>query len=166
MKALMERWAILFLLFSMVPGLPPALGVAHAQSEIRLSKGQTVYVPIYSHIYFGDKETRFWLAVTVSIRNTDPQYPMTILEGEYYDSAGKLIKRYVEKPIKVNARASERFVIKESDDTGGSGANFILKWRSERPISAPIVESVMIGTKSQQGISFTSRGQVIREEDR
>jgi hypothetical protein len=150
----------------MVLFLPSAIGVSYAQTEMRLSKGQTVYVPIYSHIYFGDKETRFWLAVTVSIRNTDPQYPMTILEGEYYDSAGRLIKKYVEKPIRINARSSERFIIKESDDTGGSGASFILKWRSERPISTPIIESVMIGTRSQQGISFTSRGQVVREEDR
>ena len=150
----------------MVLATPQVRPNAEAQSEMRLSKGQTVYVPIYSHIYFGDRETPFFLAVTVSIRNTDPQSPMTVIEGEYFDSNGKLIKRYVEKPVQLNPRASARFVIKESDDTGGSGDNFLVRWKADRPISAPLIESVMIGTRSQQGISFTSRGQVIREEDR
>ena len=30
-------------------------------------------------------------------------------------------------------------------------------------VYVPIIESVMIGTQTQQGISFTSRGQVIAE---
>jgi hypothetical protein len=133
-----------------------------AQSEIILSKGQTVYIPVYSHIYFGDKETPFYLAATLSIRNTDQNSPITIYEADYYDSQGKLIKRYIEKPIQLNALFSTRFVVKETEDIGGSGANFIVKWKSDRPVNMPIIESVMIGTKSHQGISFTSRGQAIK----
>jgi hypothetical protein len=45
---------------------------ARADSSMVLSAGQTVYVPIYSHIYSGLKGRPFNLAATLSIRNTDP----------------------------------------------------------------------------------------------
>ena len=54
-----------------------------AASEIQLSKGQTVYVPIYSHIYIGDRERPFLLAATLSIRNTDPDHQITVLSVNY-----------------------------------------------------------------------------------
>lgn len=134
---------------------------SQAQQDIRLSKGQTVYVPVYSHIYFGDKETPFYLAATMSIRNTDQASSISITEVNYYDTNGRLIKKYLENPVQLGANASTRFVIKESDDKGGSGANFIVKWKADMLVNAPIIESVMIGTRSQQGVSFTSRGQAI-----
>jgi hypothetical protein len=133
------------------------------ETEVTLSKGQTVYVPIYSHIYSGDRERPFYLAATLSIRNADPNYPITILAVDYYDSSGKLLKRHLEAPIQLKEMASTRYVVKESDKIGGSGASFIVKWKSDNSVNPPIIESIMIGTQSQQGISFTSRGQVIRE---
>jgi len=136
---------------------------AGAESSVLLSKGQAVYVPVYSHIYGGDREYRLYLAATLSIRNTDPSQPITILEVNYFDSDGVLIKKYIENPIRLNAMASTRYVVKASDKVGGSGANFIVKWASDRKVNPPIVEAVMIGTQMQQGISFTSRGQVIDE---
>lgn len=143
--------------------LVPLWGGVKAQS-VQQSFGQTVYVPVYSHIYIGDRETPFYLAATISIRNTDPQNPITVLAGEYYDSKGALLRRYVEKPLQLGAMEATRYVIRESDSKGGSGASFIVKWKAETAVSAPIIESVMIGTRYNQGISFLSRGQVIREE--
>ena len=137
-----------------------------AESEIKLSRGQTVYIPIYSHIYSGDREHPFFLAATLSIRNTDPKYPITILSVDYYDSSGKLLRKYIDRPTQLDAIASTRFVIKESDKSGGSGANFIVRWKSDHNVNAPIMESVMISTRTQQGISFISRGQVIEEESK
>lgn len=136
---------------------------SNAQQDIRFSKGQTVYVPVYSHIYFGDKETPYYLAATISIRNTDQVSPIFITDVNYFDTKGRLIKKYLDKPVQLGANASTRFVIKESDDKGGSGANSIVKWRSDVQVNAPIIESIMIGTRNQQGVSFTSRGQVIGE---
>ncbi len=136
---------------------------ARAQSAIDLSKGQTVYVPAYSHIYSGDTEYKFMLAVTLSIRNTDPKNALTILSVTYFDTNGKLIKKYLDKPISLGPMASTRFVVKESDESGGSGANFIVTWKADQAVHSPIIESIMIGTRSQQGISFTSRGQVLSE---
>jgi len=132
------------------------------EDAVSLSKGQTVYVPVYSHIYGGDREHRFYLSATLSIRNTDPTHPITVLEANYFDSEGVLITKYVENPIRLNAMASMRYVIKASDKAGGSGANFIVRWAADREVNPPIIESIMIGTQMQQGISFTSRGQVIQ----
>ena len=140
-----------------------SINSADAASERILSKGQTVYVPVYSHIYSGDREHPFYLAATLSVRNTDPKHAITILSVDYYDSKGKLLRPYLENPIILKPFATTRYIIKESDKSGGSGANFIVKWKSDAKINAPIIESIMIGTKTQQGISFISRGRVIQE---
>ena len=133
--------------------------------NIQLSSGQTVYVPIYSHIYSGVKGRPFDLAATLSIRNTDPQYPITLVSVKYYDSDGKLVEDHVlKKPKQLNALVTSRYIIAEGDNTGGSGANFIVIWKSDQKVNPPIIEAVMIGTHSGQGISFVSRGQVIKED--
>jgi hypothetical protein len=46
---------------------------------------------------------------------------------------------------------------------GGFGANFIVRWKNDSVINAPIVECVMIGATGGQGISFVSPAQEIRE---
>ena len=58
--------------------------------------------------------------------------------------------------------ASIRYVVAERDVEGGSGANFLVRWEAAQPINAPVVESVMIGAQSGQGISFTSQAREIR----
>jgi Protein of unknown function (DUF3124) len=135
--------------------------VSGAQSPLALSKGQTIYVPIYSHVYGGDRESPFYLTTMLSIRNTDPGRTITVLSADYYDSDGKLLSRHAASPAAVGPIGSIRYVIKESDKAGGSGASFVVKWKSDQPVNPPIVESIMIGTRNQQGVSFTSRGQVI-----
>ncbi len=133
-------------------------------SEIKMLKGQTVYVPAYSHIYHGDRERPFYLTVTLSIRNTDPDHAVTVVLADYYNTTGELVKRYVEKETKIGAMASVDFVVSESDKSGGSGANFLVKWKSDAKVTEPVIETVMISTATQQGISFTSRGVAIKEE--
>ncbi len=139
--------------------------VAGPAEEIQLVKGQSVYVPIYSHIYSGIKGRPFRLTATLSIRNTDPEYAITLVSVRYYDSDGKLVKEYLNEPIQMKAFVSTRYIIPEGDTTGGSGANFIVVWQSEKSVNPPLIEAVMIGTQSGQGISFVSRGQVIKVHD-
>ena len=141
--------------------LLPTIGSAE---DIKLSTGQTVYVPIYSHIYSGVKARPFDLAATLSIRNTNLKSSIELISVKYFDSEGKLVKDYLEKPIVVDAIATTRYIITEDDKAGGSGANFIVIWKSERAVNPPIIEGVMIGTHSGQGISFVSRGRVIAED--
>ena len=135
--------------------------IAHADETVFLSKGQTLYVPAYSHIYGGNREMPLLLAVTLSIRNTDSKHPITITSVVYYGTKGELIKRYLDRPVVLNRFESIRYIIPQNDKSGGSGANFLVEWKSEKSVNPPIIESIMIGTQSQQGISFASRGQVI-----
>jgi hypothetical protein len=149
----------LLLIFS-VGILTPA---GSSADDIQLSMGQSVYISIYSHIYSGVKARPFDLAAILSIRNTDINQSITIVSVKYYDTEGKLLKEYVDEPLELKALASTRFIIMEGDKTGGSGANFIVKWKSDKKVNPPIIEAVMIGAQSGQGISFVSRGQVIEE---
>ena len=129
-----------------------------------LSKGQLVYVPIYSHVYYGDRERTILLTGILSVRNTDPGQAITLLQVDYYDSEGKLLRKYLTQPVTMGPLGSTRFIIKTSDTTGGSGANFLVRWKAENPVNEPILEGVMIGASGQQGISFTSRGVAIKEK--
>ncbi|MDH3836531.1 MAG: DUF3124 domain-containing protein [Desulfobacteraceae bacterium] len=135
--------------------------LVHADEKIGLSNGQTIYVPAYSHIYIGNREQPFFLTVTLSIRNIDPKHQIKITVINYYETQGKLLKKYLEKPVILNPLESLRYIIPESDKAGGSGANFIVEWKSDKLANPPIVESIMISTKSRQGVSFTSRGRAI-----
>ena len=162
MKTMAKKlYMVNFVLALIVTGLITSAG--QAAGEIQLSRGQSVYVSIYSHIYSGIKARPFDLVAILSIRNTDIDQPVTILSVRYYDTEGKLLKEYLDQPLELKALASTRYIIKEDDKAGGSGANFIVKWQSNKKITPPIIEAVMIGTYSGQGISFVSRGQVIEE---
>lgn len=132
-----------------------------AESSL-LSRGQDVYVPAYSHIYHGNKETPLLLSVTLSIRNIDSKNPITITKVDYFETEGALVKQYLAEPLNLGPLGSERFIVSQKDNTGGSGANFIVTWKSDKPTNPPIIETVMIGTQSQLGISFTSRGQPLQ----
>ena len=133
------------------------------RADVKLSKGQTIYVAAYSHIYHGDREQPFNLTITLSVRNTDMENQITLSSIDYYDTDGKFIKKYMDNEVKLAPLASTRYVVKESDKSGGSGANFIVTWKSEKKVTPPIVETIMISTSTQQGLSFSSRGVVIKE---
>lgn len=146
---------LLFFTF-LAPPLP-----ANAGYNNGLSTGQVIYVPAYSHIYIGDRDVPFLLAVTLSIRNVDPNHPIKIVLADYYETEGKRLKKHIDKQVTMKPLESIRLFIPEKDKSGGSGANFIVEWKSDKPVNQPIVESIMIGSRGTQGISFTSRGQAI-----
>ena len=138
-----------------------AFSLHAADKQTGLSRGQHIYVPAYSHIYIGNKEAPFLLAVTLSIRNVDPHKPIEVTKVDYYATQGKLLKQFADTPIQVKPLETLRYVIPERDKSGGSGANFIVKWQSDDLVNPPIVETIMVSTSYHQGISFTSRGQEI-----
>ena len=109
----------------------------------------------------GNRERSFLLTVTLSIRNIDPERQIKITIVNYCETQGKLLKNFLDTPVILNPLESVRYIIPERDESGGSGANFIVEWKSDKFVNPPIVESIMIGTKTQQGVSFTSRGRVI-----
>jgi len=145
---------------------PPSLGRNDVGSEgwrdVETALGGQVYVPIYSHIYFRDGRRDLDLTATLSIRNTDYTTPIYVTGVRYYDSDGALVRRYLDAPRVVGPMASTAFIIEQQDDTGGVGANFIVEWHSEAAVMPPVVEAVMIGAASSQGISFVTQGRVLQ----
>jgi Protein of unknown function (DUF3124) len=142
------------------------LGGVFAAGESMLSSGQTVYVPVYSHIYFGDRAAEFNLAATLSIRNTDQANPISVTAVDYYDSEGRLVKKHLQQAVRLGPMASTEVYIPERDKSGGFGAAFIVQWICEKAVNPPLIQCVMIGASSGQGISFVSTGRVIAERSR
>ncbi|NEU74695.1 DUF3124 domain-containing protein [Hassallia byssoidea VB512170] len=142
----------------------PSAKVVTLDKNFKIAMGQTIYVPIYSHIYHDDRQKTLNLAATLSIRNTDLTNRIIITSVRYYDSNGKLVKQYLERPIELGTMASCDFVVNRTDTSGGLGANFIVEWLAQTQVSEPVVEAVMIATEFQQGISFISPGRVIKSQ--
>jgi hypothetical protein len=130
--------------------------------------GQMIYVPVYSHIYYGGKgyggKRQYLLAVTLSIRNTDPQQSMLVTSIRYYDSEGRFLQDYLERPQRLGPLVSTEIFVEEHDMRGGAGANFLVEWQADTPVNAPLVEAVMVGTSGTQAISFTSPGRVLSNQ--
>jgi hypothetical protein len=124
--------------------------------------GQTIYVPVYSHISVGDRGLPFGLAITLTFRNTDAERQVTVLSARYFDDKGRLIKDFAARAQPVGPMGALEFFVEESDVKGGTAASFLVEWISETPVSEPMVEAVMIGTRNQQGVSFTSHGRVLK----
>jgi len=120
-------------------------------------KGQTLYVPAYSHIYHGNKEAKINLTTTLSIRNTSRQDNIRIVSVEFYNTDGQLLRSYLDEPVVMTPLQSVRYVIKLDDASGGSGANFIVTWDAEKAVDVPIVESIMLGTGSSYGFAFLTQ---------
>jgi hypothetical protein len=118
----------------------------------------TTYVAIYSDIYSENKDTRFNLTATLSLRNTSLKHSIYITAVDYYDTWGENIKSYLVTPVKLKPMQSVEYVIDEKDTEGGTGANFVIYWSSESTLVEPIFEGIMISTNGQQGISFSTKG--------
>ncbi len=130
-----------------------------------LGFGQLLYVPVYSEIYSIGHHRTERLSSTLSIRNVNPDGEFYITRLEYYDTEGNILKeiKASELPIKVNGLETKNHVIALYDDRGGVGANFVLEWRSSKPIVAPMVETIMISTESNWGLSFTATSKTLKE---
>ncbi|GFE59789.1 DUF3124 domain-containing protein [Geobacter sp. AOG2] len=134
--------------------------------EYRLSRGQTVYVPAYSNVFSGPKALPFSLATMLSIRNVDLHNRMRVTAIDYYGTDGKRLRSHLDKPLTLPPLGSTSVYLGEQDTAGGFGASFVVRWDAVKVINEPIVECVMIGAKSGQGISFVSPGRVIKENTR
>ncbi|MEB3884827.1 DUF3124 domain-containing protein [Lyngbya sp. CCY1209] len=130
-------------------------------TQIEAIAGHTVYVPVYSHIYYRNTQQVYNLATTLSVRNTDLENPLIVTAVKYYNTEGNLVNSYLEQALKLPPLGSMDFFVEQSNTRGGSGANFIVEWISETALSEPVIEAVMVGVSGTQGLAFTSRGKTI-----
>jgi hypothetical protein len=150
------------------PGLKARKGVVEVEpiEGGRVVAGQTLFVPAYSSVLISDRAHSFNLAVTLSIRNTDPEHPIVVASVRYYDQDGQMVRDYLKKPLRIGPLAAMEFFVAESDNSGGGSASFLVEWVADQSVNAPLVESVMVGTASNQGVSFTCRGRVLSDRSR
>lgn len=122
-----------------------------------LEKGST-YLPVYSEIYQRNENFTFDLTATVSIRNISLIDTVYLYKADYFNTHGERIRTYLEFPVIVKPMETIEIVVNEDDKAGGSGANFVFEWAVRKQRLAPFFEAVMISTRGQQGISFTTQG--------
>jgi hypothetical protein len=147
------------------PGAPrPGVARFPLEADFRAAAGQTIYVPVYSHVYTSNDARPFDLAVTLSVRNTDRGRPIVVTSVRYHDRDGRPVRDYLKVPVRIAPLASMDFFVEERDTTGGFSASFLVEWVAAERVTAPVVEAVMIGTASTQGISFTCPGRVVAEQ--
>lgn len=123
---------------------------------------ETDYVPIYSDIYYDNGTKRYPLTATISIRNISLVDSAYLLSAVYNDSYGNKLKDYIDSAFLVSPLESIEFVVEAEEDIGGAGANFIIEWGATNYSNQLIIQSIMIGTYEQQGISFTSEAKIIK----
>lgn len=128
-----------------------------------LSKGQTVYVSVYSNILTAPRGIPFSLEATLIIRNTDMTNSLKVTTADFYNTEGTVIKKFLDSPLVLQPLETKYIYLPAKGAEGGLGANFIVRWAAEREINTPIIECLMIGARSSQGISFVSPGKVIEE---
>ncbi len=54
--------------------------------------------------------------------------------------------------------------VPRSDDTGGSGANFVIAWQSDKPANPPIVEGFHANMPVGRTIAFTTSAVPMADE--
>ena len=144
-------------------------GLASAQTAPGRSLGQLLYLPIYSHFWHGETDgkgqpTKTLVSVSVSIRNTDPVKSIRVTSAQYYDTDGKKLREYVTAPKTIGPMGTYELFVPRSDDTGGSGANFVIAWKSDTPASPPMVEGLHANLPAGRSIAFTTSARPIPAE--
>ena len=144
------------------PGGVGAGGTPAAAVPVHPARGQTVYVPAYSHVYH-ERGDAHLLTVTLSARNTDPEHDLVLTRVTYHDTDGAQVRSFLKRPLRLGPLGSKDFLVEREDTAGGSGANFLVEWVAAEPVSEPAFEAVMIDTRGGQGIAFVRSGIVVRE---
>lgn len=144
-------------------------GFASAQTQPGRSHGQLLYLPIYSHIWHGEmndqgQPMKTLVSVSVSIRNRDPAKSIRVTSAQYFDTGGRKLREYLPSPQIIGPMATYEIFVPRSDDTGGSGANFVIAWKSDTPASQPIVEGFHANLPVGRSIAFTTSARPIPAE--
>lgn len=147
--------------------LPPACRADELPPQ---SKGQLVYLPVYSHVYHGSLDRKgnpdkVLLSALVSVRNTDPKRPIRVTSARYFNTEGKLLREFVAAPRTVPPFGTLELFVERHDESGGSGANFAIAWEAEAPANPPVVEAVHATLEGARSLLFVTSGTPIRPTD-
>lgn len=138
--------------------------------ELATSKGQTLYLPIYSHIWYGDiasdgQPMKALLSALISIRNTSLKTPLKVISARYYNTEGKLLKEFVSIPKVVAPMGTVELFVEKKESEGGSGANFVIKWEAATATNPPIIEAIHTDIQVNRSPAFITTAREIRLDD-
>ena len=141
-----------------------------ADEGAALSKGQLVFLPVYSHIYHGSLDRKgnpgkVLLSALVSIRNADPKRPIRVTSARYFNTEGKMLRDFVAAPRSVPAFGTLELFVEQHDESGGSGANFAITWDAETPVNPPVIAAVHAAVEGARSLLFSTAGTPIRPAD-
>ncbi len=135
---------------------------AEEYNDLLLTRGEVIYVAVYSEIFGANPDKKIQLSATLSVRNISIDSEIIVSKVDFYDTHGILIRNYLKNPVRLKPLETISYLVEYKDTQGGDGANFIVEWVSEQEVAEPIVEAVMIGVSSGLGISFISQAKVIK----
>jgi len=142
-------------------------GPEAAAENVELLTGQTLYLPIYSYIWHGDRviDKRYPLkapvSALVSIRNTNLKTQIKLLSVRHYDTNGKFLKQFVATPVTIEPLGTYEIFVEKRDIQGGSGANLIIQWNAATPANVPLVEAIHAEIKGHSTFTFITKAQAI-----
>ncbi|MBF0212400.1 MAG: DUF3124 domain-containing protein [Magnetococcales bacterium] len=127
-------------------------------------------MPVYSSVMHGNindkgQPEEILLSSMLSVRNTDPSNHLIVTSVKYYDTHGRILREHIAEPKVLRPMGSMEFFVEYKEREGGTGANFVVTWKADRPVNQPILETVQIYHWGTQAQSFVSRGQVIQIHD-
>jgi hypothetical protein len=121
-----------------------------------------VYVPAYSSLRTGTGRAKLDFAVTLSIQNASESQPLALERIDYFDTAGRLVEKFLTKPVAIKPLGTIEIFITKDDVRGGGGANFMVGWAAASAIAEPVIETVMVSSIGNFSYSFVSQGRAIR----
>lgn len=127
-------------------------------SAVDKAFNEMYYVPIYSDIYFDELNQKNLLSATLSIRNTSLVDSLYVLNIDYYNTEGDIVKKYLDNNISLPPLATINYVVEKEDDSGGPGANFIVGLAGRNSNMRPLIQAVMVGEIGNKSFAFSSDG--------
>ena len=103
------------------------------------------------------------MSTLVSIRNTDTKRPLRINSARYYDTNGRLLGERVPTPMLLAPLGTMELFVELNDASGGSGANFIIKWEAETAINPPLVEGLHVNMDGGKAVIFMTQAVPVSE---
>ena len=123
-----------------------ALATATLAKGPALSKGQTLYLPVYHRVYIDQIERDYDPTVTLVVRNVDPHHPITVFDGEHYDEFA--VKMYVVNAAKTGTGISITGNVSKIDD--GLVDIFTLDAENLQSLSGAVHRMLNLNTKKNR----------------
>ena len=86
-----------------------------------------------------------------------------VTSARYYDTLGRLLGERVPVPLQIPPLGTHEIFVELNDASGGSGANFVIKWDAAEPVSPPLVESLHANMDGGKAVIFMTQSVPLAE---